>query len=719
MPNILRYALCIYLFAAAMHTWAQPAYRNSALPVDERVNDLMQRLTLEEKVQLLGYRNKAIERLGIPAYNWWSEGLHGVARAGEATVFPQAIGMAATFNADLVREIGTAISTEARAKHNLASARGERGMYVGLTYWSPNINIFRDPRWGRGQETYGEDPYLTGQIGMAYVNGMQGDVPGKLKIAAAAKHFAVHSGPESRRDTFNSVVSQADLHDTYLYAFGKLARGGVAGIMTAYNSVNGVPVSVNNTLLRNIVRNEWGYKGYIVTDCGALDDVFNTHKYLKDGVEAAAAAIKAGVNLDCSWVLQSDAIKAVQQGKLTEKELNAALRPLLLTQMRLSFYDDAATSPYSTYGPDSIHNAAHIALARKAACQSMVLLKNDHHVLPLNKDSINSIMVVGPNAASLDALVGNYHGVGPQMVNFVEGITAAVSKGARIEYDLGAADNDTSHFGGIWAAGNAEVTIAVIGTSPVAEGEAGDAFLSTCGGDRKTLSLPAGHIAFMRELRKAVKKPIIAVVTAGSAVDIEAIAPYADAVVLAWYPGEQGGNALADIVFGKVSPSGRLPITFYNSVADLPAFDNYSMQGRTYRYFMGRVQYPFGFGLGYTEFRYDHDGSAPEKRVYKDGDEVSMSCVVTNAGKMAADEVVQAYVKYPPVPGLPIKELKQTIRVTLAPGQDAKLMLKIPVEELRKWDGSKEASILYPGTYKLVVGRHSRDEAVTALFEIK
>ncbi len=717
MHFLKKYFLYTSLLTCAMNARGHEVYRDTTKNAVQRADDLLKRLTLTEKAMLLGYRNEAVPRLNIPAYNWWSEGLHGVARAGEATVFPQAIGMAATFDPALVQQVGNVISTEARAKYNLASARGNRGMYVGLTYWSPNINIFRDPRWGRGQETYGEDPYLTSMIGLAYVKGIQGNAPGRLKIAAAAKHFVAHSGPEATRDYFNSVVSESDLHNTYLYAFKRLAKGGVAGIMTAYNKVNGVPNSVHTALIRNTVLNDWGFKGYIVTDCGALDDVFYTHKYLQDGVAAAAAAIKAGINLDCSSVLQQDVIKAIEQKLITEQDVNSALKPLLLTQVQLGMYDDPATSPYKTYRDDSIHNEAHIALARKAAQKSMVLLKNDRNTLPLKADTLKSIMIVGPNAASLDALAGSYHGVGSKMVNFVEGITGAVSKGTRVEYDLGTGANDTSHFGGIWGAGNADVTIAVIGLLPVDEGEAGDAFLSAAGGDKKTLSLPAGQVVFMRELRKAVKKPIIAIVTAGSAVDIAAIAQYADAVILAWYPGEQGGNALADIVFGKVSPSGRLPVTFYNSVNDLPAFDDYSMQGRTYRYFKGEVQYPFGYGLSYSSFRYD--AIPGTKRTYHENETIEATVDVTNTGSVAADEVVQAYIKYPANAALPVKELKQFVRAPFKPGEHITISMHIAMEELMKWDEKQHKQKLYPGTYTLFIGSNSDNEAVKYVFEVK
>ncbi|WP_204985889.1 glycoside hydrolase family 3 N-terminal domain-containing protein [Mucilaginibacter psychrotolerans] len=703
-------------FAADCNAQQAP-YLNSNLKDEDRVKDLLSRLTLTEKAMLLGYRNQPVERLNIPAYNWWNEGLHGVARAGEATVFPQAIAMGATFNPALIKQVGNAISTEARSKYNLAIAKNNHGQYVGLTYWSPNINIFRDPRWGRGQETYGEDPFLTSQIGMAYVDGMQGNIPGQFKIAATAKHFVAHSGPEATRDYFDALVSEQDLHNTYLYAFNKLVKGGVSSVMTAYNSVNGTPNSVNNTLLQSILRKEWGFKGYIVTDCGALDDVYTTHKYLKTRVEAAAAAIKAGINLDCSSVLQTDVAEAVKQKLITDKDVDAALAPMLLTQFKLGFYNDPKQSPYYSFGADSIHNVGHISLARLAAQQSMVLLENKNNLLPLKSNLYSSIMVVGPNAASLDALVGSYHGLNANMVNFVEGISGAVDKGVRVEYDLGVGESDTTHFGGIWAAGNADITIAVLGLLPVNEGEAGDAFLSPSGGDKKTLSLPASQIAFMKALRKDVKKPIIAVITAGSDVDIAAIAQYADAVVLAWYPGEQGGNALADILFGKVPPSGRLPLTFYNTINDLPAFDNYGMAGRTYRYHTGKVQYPFGYGLGYTTFSYQ--AASTIKKEYKLKDTITISCNVANTGKAAGIETAQAYVVYPQIANLPLQELKDFTKVEINAGDTKLVQLKIPVAELQKWDAVQHKFRLFPGSYAINVGSNSADEAIVQRFIIK
>lgn len=720
MKNITRLSLAIValvFITSASKAQQTPFYKDPSQSIEMRVKDLVSKLTLEEKISLLGYQSKAVPRLGIPAYNWWNEALHGVARAGEATIFPQAIGMAATFNDDLLKQVSTAISTEARAKYNLAIAQDRHLQYMGLTFWTPNINIFRDPRWGRGQETYGEDPFLTGRMGSAFVKGLQGNDPRYLKASATAKHFAVHSGPEAERDHFDAKVDEKDLRETYLYAFHELVGAGVESVMSAYNRVNGVPNSINKMLLTDILRKEWGFKGHVVTDCGALDDVFLRHKTLPTAVETAAAALKAGVNLDCSTILQKDGMKAIQQKLLTEKDIDFALSAILRTEFKLGFYDDPKLNPYRSYGADSIHNTQHLALARKVAQQSMVLLKNDKNILPLKKDSISSIMVLGPNAASLDAMVANYHGTSSKVINFVEGITGAVSKSTRVEYDLGCDYRDTTHFGGTWAAGNAEVTIAVIGLSPVLEGEAGDAFLSESGGDKKNLSLPASEIAFMKALRKSVKnKPVIAVITAGSDVDVSAIEPYADAIIFAWYPGEQGGNALADIVFGDVSPSGHLPLTFYKDMSNLPDYQDYNMKGRTYRYYNGPVQYPFGFGLSYTSFAYTLD-SKP-KNAYKKTDTLSVTVNVKNTGKINGDEVVQAYVEYPKLDRMPVKELKSFKHVSVATGKDETVTLKIPVQDLQKWDMTTHKWKVYPGKYKLVLGSNSADEKASIDFAI-
>jgi beta-glucosidase len=707
--------LAALLFSSPLS--AQP-FRDASLPQQTRVNDLLSRLTLEEKISLLGYRSKAVSRLSIPAYNWWNEGLHGVARAGEATVYPQAIGLAATFDDGLLRQASGFISTEARAKYNLSTAAGRSEQYMGLTFWSPNINIFRDPRWGRGQETYGEDPFLTATMGSAYIKGLQGDDPRYLKASACAKHFAVHSGPESDRHTFNAIVDEKDLRETYLYAFKRLVDSGVESVMCAYNRVNGEPCCSGPTLLHRILREEWGFKGHVVTDCGALDDIFERHKALPGPVETAAAAIKAGVDLDCSNVLQNDVLKAVETGLLTRPQVDSALAPLLRTQLKLGFFDDKSRVPFSSYGADSVHNTAHITLARALADRSMVLLKNDKQVLPLDKASLSSLMIVGPNAFSFDALAGNYHGVSSHMVTFLEGITAAAGPAVHVEYDQGCDYKDSVHFGGTWAASNCQATVAVIGLTAVMEGEEGDAFLAPHGGDRTDLDLPAAHIAYIKALRKAIgNKPLIVVVTAGSAVNLAPLEPYADAILLAWYPGEQGGNALADMLFGNVSPSGHLPVTFYRQLSDLPDYKDYGIRGRTYRYYNGPVQYPFGFGLSYTTFGYTWQ--TQPKNSYTVTDTIRAALSVANKGSVDGEEVVQAYIVYPHTERMPVKELKAFHRVAVTHGSESSVRLAIPVSELQKWDLATGKWKLYPGKYKIVLGSHSRDEKLMAEFTVK
>lgn len=706
----------VFLFVSSGCAQQQGLFRSSAAPMEERVNDLLHTLTLQEKISLLGYNSPAIKRLQLPAYNWWNEALHGIARGGEATVYPQAIGLSATFNAPLAREVANTISTEARAKYNLAVQQNRHVQYLGLNFWTPNINIFRDPRWGRGQETYGEDPYLTATMAGAFVRGLQGDVPGMLKTAACAKHFAVHSGPEADRHSFNAIIDEKDLRETYLYAFKKLVDGKVESIMCAYNRVNSQPCCTGNTLLQDILRHEWKFGGQVVTDCWALDDIWLRHKAIPTREEVAAAAIKAGVNLDCANILQDDVMKAINKGWLTPADVDSALIASLRTQVKLGLYNAPEESPYSRFGADSVNNAYHARLAREAARESMVLLKNDG-ILPLNKDKYASMLVTGSNSASLEALMGNYHGVSGNMVTFVAGLATAAGPGMATQYDQGCDFTDTLHFGGIWASQNCDVTVAVIGLTPLLEGEEGDAFLSASGGDKNTLSLPRSQILFMKKLREAHKKPIIAVITAGSAVDVAAIAPYADAVILAWYPGEQGGSALADIIFGKYSPAGRLPVTFYNSLSDLPDYKDYSMKNRTYRYFKGNTEYAFGYGLSYTKF--DYAWQTPPAKEYQRTDTIRVAITVKNTGAYDGDEVVQAYISYPDMDRMPVKELKAFKRVLVKQGGKEVVQLEIPVAELQKWDLSQHAWTVYKGTYKINVGKSSEDYVLTKELRIK
>jgi beta-glucosidase len=684
----------------------QPLFRNADATAEQRINDLLHTLTLKEKISLLGFNSPGVERMQIPAYNWWNEALHGIARGGEATVFPQAIALAATFNDQLATQVSTAISTEARAKYNLTTSMNRHLQYMGLTFWTPNINIFRDPRWGRGQETYGEDPFLTATMGTAFVRGLQGTDPHYLKTAACAKHFAVHSGPEAERHQFNAIVDEKDLRETYLYAFKKLVDYGVEAVMCAYNRVNNEPCCTGRTLLQDILRNEWHFKGHVVTDCWALEDIWLRHKVIPTSVEVSAAAIKAGVNLDCANILQDDVMAAIEKGLLTEKDVDEALGPNLRTQIKLGFFDPPSLIPFGNYGTDSVHNATHVMLARKVAQQSMVLLKNNG-ILPLKREKYASIMVAGANASSLDALVGNYHGISGNMVTFVEGISKAAGPAIDVQYDQGCNDTDTTHFGGIWAASGCDLTVVVIGLNPLLEGEDGDAFQSSSGGDKASLSIPKSHLVFLKKLKESTKKPIVAVVTAGSAVDISAIEAYADAVILAWYPGEQGGTALADILFGAVSPSGRLPLTFYQSLQDVPDYKDYSMKGRTYRYFSGKVQYPFGFGLSYTSFSYQW--LMQPKNTYTLKDTIKVSFQVENTGNFDGDDVSQAYITYPNLERMPLKELKAFKRVSLLKGNKAEVKFNIPVTELQKWDLAGHHWKLYKGQYMVCIGKNADD----------
>ncbi|MBL3655880.1 glycoside hydrolase family 3 N-terminal domain-containing protein [Fulvivirga sediminis] len=715
--NTIKKCFLIFLFFSSSFCIAQEDFRNPNLSTQTRVTKLLTELTVEEKISLMGYNNNGVERLGIPKYNWWNEGLHGVARAGNATVFPQAIAMAATFNDELVHEVADVISTEARAKYNLAVAKNRHLQYMGLSFWSPNINLFRDPRWGRGQETYGEDPFLTSQMGLAFMNGLQGDDPNYLKVSSAAKHLAVHSGPEADRHKFNAIVDEKDLRETYLYAFEKLVDGGVESIMCAYNRVNGEPCCTSETLLEDILKGEWNFQGHIVTDCWALEDIYARHKVMGTATEVAVAAVKAGVNLDCSNLMQAELMPAIEQGLLTEEDLDKALAPNLITLFKLGFFDDASLVPFSKLGRDDVHNTQNITLSKQAAEESMVLLKNADNLLPLNKEEYGSMVVVGSNSGSLDAMLGNYHGISSNIVTYAEGITAAAGPETAVQYDLGSNYTDTTHFGGEWAAENSDLTIAVIGLTPVLEGEEGDAFLAANGGDKKDLSIPAAHIAYLKALRAKHNKPIITVVTAGSAVDISAIETYSDAIIFAWYSGEQGGNALADIIFGETSPSGKLPITFYKSFDDLPPYASYDMKGRTYRYFEGDVQYPFGYGLTYGKFTYEWKKQPAKK--YKADETIEFSLKVSNSSEHEAKEVVQAYIQYPEMDRMPIKELRAFKKIKINANGEETVSLSIPASELRKWDLKKGKWKVYSGTYKVILGSDSKDEKLVASFSVK
>jgi beta-glucosidase len=677
------------------------------------VHDLLDRLTTDEKVSLLLYNSPGVERLGIPVYNWWNEALHGVGRAGRATVFPQAIGMAATFNDALIKQVATVISDEARAKYNIAVKNNNRGQYLGLTFWSPNINIFRDPRWGRGHETYGEDPLLTGRIGAAFVNGLQGNDPRYYKTVACAKHFAVHSGPEPDRHAFNAIISDNDLFNTYLPAFKKIVVDArVGGVMCAYNRLDSLPCCGSTFLLRDILRKEWGFKGYLVTDCWALDDIFRYHKYVKTAEEAAAIAIKNGVNVECGNTLNT-LQNALKQGLLKETDIDASLAINLEVLMKLGWFDKQDKTPYSRLGEKDINNEAGRQLARKTAAQSMVLLKNSNNTLPLSKN-LQRILVTGPNADNTDVLLANYNGNSANMVTVLEGITNAVSPSTVIYHNRGCELTDTSLQNIHWMTGEADAVVAVMGLSPLLEGENGDAYLSQAGGDKKDISFPYTQLKYLRKLREKTKKPLLVVLTTGSAIELNEVEEIADAVLLAWYPGEQGGNAVADILFGKTNPSGRLPVTFYRSNNDLPAFNDYSMKGRTYRYFTGKVQHPFGFGLSYTSFGYSG------LKVTNVPSGYSVNFMVTNTGNFSGDEVVQLYIRRMNAKiDEPVKQLKEFKKITLAKGESRKVNLLLQQKDLAYYDEQNKGWMVYPGEYEVMIGGSSEDNKLVHRLIIK
>ena len=856
-------------------------YSDPARSFEERAADLVAHMTLEEKVSQLQNNAPAIPRLGVPAYEWWNEALHGVARAGAATVFPQAIGLAATFDSKLMAEEAAAIGDEARAKHEEALRHDHHERYQGLTFWSPNINIFRDPRWGRGQETYGEDPYLTARMGTEFVKGLQGDDPKYLKLVATAKHYAVHSGPEAERHHFDVHPSEIDLHETYLPAFRALVQEGhVASVMGAYNRVNGESASASPRLLQEILRDEWGFKGYVVSDCDAIDDIFTQHKIVATAEEAAALGVKNGLDLNCGNTYAA-LVAAVHKGLVSEGVIDTAARRLMLARYELGMFDPPeqvrwARIPYSVN-----QSPEHDRLARRAAQSSIVLLKN-RQLLPLSRN-VRTIAVIGPTADEIMSLLGNYYGTPAKPVTVLQGIRAAVSPGTQVLYARGAdlveGREDTraapviesaylrpspgstvqglkgEYFRGRdfvgapdltrvdtrvafrWDRGSptddliargelaadhavgpdnfsvrwtgqllppvsgryevsvgaddgfrlfinnqlvldawqpsprlqsksasidfeagkpcdirleyfedtrdAEVRLAwrLPGFKPAFEealdtaraadvvvfvgGLTGDlegeemkvSFPGFAGGDRTDLRLPATQERLLEALQ-ATGKPVVLVLTTGSALAIDWAQAHVPAILVAWYSGQRGGDAVADVLFGDVNPAGRLPVTFYKASEKLPAFTDYSMKGRTYRYFAGEALYPFGYGLSYTRFQYsgvsvDHATVAPDGSV-------QASVRVKNVGARAGDEVVQLYLKsadstYP----RPRKQLRGFQRISLAPGEEQRVSFTlIPSRDATRYDVEKKAYVVDPGQYEVQIGASSEDVRGKATFSV-
>ena len=601
-------------------------------------------LTIEQKASQLLSTSRSIPEHGIEMYNWWNEALHGVARSAKATVFPQAIAMGATFDPELIKKTADVIATEARAIFNIFSRKDMRTEYTGLTFWSPNINIFRDPRWGRGHETYGEDPLLTGKIGKAFVQGLQGNHNKYLKVAAGAKHFAVHSGPENIRHSFNAQVNLQDLNETYLPAFKELVDANVEIVMCAYNRLNGEPCCGSNFLLNNLLREKWGFKGHVVSDCGAIHDIKSNHNFTISDEESIAYAIKGGVDLNCGS-LYNLIPKAIEQGLLTEKDVDKSLKRLLMTRLKLGILNPVNDNPYSYLNEKDINNKKHINLAKDVASKSIVLLKNSNNILPLSKN-INRLFVTGPNAANVNTLLANYNGLSSNIVTPLEGITAKVSNGTIIRFNKGVdlINNNNRTDWSASLAGSSDVTIAVMGISALIEGEEGAAISSDANGDRKTISLPDNQIDYIKKLReKAGDKPIVLVLKSGSAIDLSEISKYVDAIIYAWYLGEQGGNAIADIIFGDINPSGKLPITIPKSLADIPSYNDYNMDNRTYKFTRYNPMYPFGFGLSYSNFVYSN--LSLERKKIKMGNMIKFNFELKNDSKISGDEVFQVYIK--------------------------------------------------------------------------
>ena len=681
-----------------------PAYLDPDLPISSRIKDLLSRMTIPEKISQMRNNCSAIPRLGIPAYDYWSEALHGIARNGRATVFPQAIGMASTWDPDLIQRIGDAISDEGRAKYHEALRRnGGNMIYQGLTFWSPNVNIFRDPRWGRGQETWGEDPYLTGEMGSAFVRGIQGNHPVYLKAAACAKHYAVHSGPEKLRHTFDAVVNKRDLYATYLPAFKKLVVDArVEAVMGAYNRTNGEPCNASKLLLVDILRGEWGFEGHVVSDCGALGDIHKTHKVTADGAESAALALKMGCDIGCDCVYYDHMAEALERELVCEADLDLALGRTLATRFKLGLFDPQQQVPFSSIPMSVVGCEKHVLLAREAAAKSVVLLKNRNHLLPISPDA-KSVLVVGPNAGNINVLLGNYYGINTGMVTFLEGIASRAPEGMRVEFMPGsllANEKRVVNDWSIFSAPGVDVTIAFMGISPLMEGEEGEAILSD-NGDRDQISLPKVQQEYLHKLATSGAK-VVLVLSGGSPIALDGLEELVDAILYVWYPGQEGGNAVADVLFGNVNPSGRLPLTFPKSLEYLPPFEEYSMELRTHRYAEYEPLFPFGFGLSYTQFAYG--GLTLDKKVLQSGEPLEVKVTVTNSGTAPGDEVVQVYLNdLMTSVDVPNHSLVDFRRVSLAAGESKELSFQIDPEKMMLVDDDGKLR-LEPGNFRVEVG---------------
>lgn len=684
----------------------------------KKAAELVSQMTLEEKVSQTLYKSVAIERLGIPAYNWWNEALHGVARAGVATVFPQAIGLGATFDEDLIEEIGDAISTEGRAKFNMQSKFEDRDIYKGLTFWAPNVNIFRDPRWGRGHETYGEDPYLTSRLGVRFVEGIQGHDEKYLKAAACAKHFAVHSGPEELRHEFDAISTKQDMYETYLPAFKACVQEAkVETVMGAYNRTNGEPCCGSKTLLQDTLRKEWGFSGHVVSDCWAIKDFHENHHVTNSAVDSAAMAMNNGCDLNCGEIFEN-LFAGVKAGKVSEERLDEALINLFATRMKLGVLNGESDNQFDNIPYDAIDTKEMKALNLKASKKTIVLLKNKDNLLPLDKSKLKTIGVIGPNANSRAALVGNYEGTASRYVTILEGIQDYVgddvrvmtSEGCHLYKDrsqgLGMSRDRLSEVRGVCEA--SDVIIACMGLDATIEGEQGDAGNEYGSGDKPNLNLPGLQNEVLSIIAE-YNKPSILILLAGSALAVDWADENMSAIIQGWYPGAEGGHAIADILFGEANPEGKLPLTFYSNKNNLPDFTDYSMKGRTYRYITEKPLYPFGYGLSYTKYEYGNLKASADK-VSENG--VMLTVDIKNAGAYDGVETVQCYVTYKNLKdatNVPNASLKAIKKVELKAGETKNVTIELPYEAFALADEDGKYKV-YEGEYEVFVGGNGPDE---------
>ena len=696
-------------------------YQDESLSFKERAKALVEEMTLEEKVFQTLHWSAAIERLDIKAYNWWNEALHGVARAGVATVFPQAIGLAAAFDEDMMEEVGDHVSTEGRAKFNMQQKYGDTDIYKGLTFWAPNVNIFRDPRWGRGHETYGEDPYLTSRLGVRFIEGMQGKDEKYLKVAACAKHFAVHSGPEDVRHSFNAEVSKKDLYETYLPAFKAcVTEAKVETVMGAYNRTNGEACCGSKTLLQDILRDEWGFDGHVTSDCWAIKDFHEGHGLTTSPVESVALAMNNGCDLNCGHIYVN-LLEAVKQGLVSEETLTRAVERLYVSKMRLGIFDAPEHVPYNAIDYSVVDSKEQKAFNLEVAKKTLCLLKNEGAVLPLDKKKLKTVGVIGPNANNRKALIGNYEGTASEYITVLEGIQEYLGEDVRVRYSEGChlfkdkvsgLGRENDRIAEVRAVCDAsDVVIAVMGLDSGLEGEEGDQGNEFASGDKPNLELPGLQNTVLQTIYES-GKPVVLVLLSGSALAFPWAEEHIPAIVQAWYPGAQGGRAVAQMLFGEYAPEGKLPVTFYRSSEELPAFTDYAMKGRTYRYMENEALYPFGYGLSYTNFALK-DVSLSAGEIVKGGS-VTVKATVTNAGAYDGAETVQVYVKAKEVAGAPWFQLKGLKKVRVEKGAEKTVELELKDAAFALYDEEAKL-VLNEGSYEVFVGTSQPDGRSVAL----